>query len=73
MLPISKLPLDIKGLTPDLKVELEDRVQEFEREYESSAANGGAGYVKKITKGDYIFAGIVNGIILLYYIIAVLL
>lgn len=73
MLPAEQLPIDIKGITPQMREELEERITEFEREYEPAAAKGGSGYVPKIRKGDYIFAGVVNGAILLYYIAAVLL
>lgn len=73
MLPISKLPVDVKGLTDEMKVELEERILEFEREYEPLASVGGPGYVPKISKTDFIVAGIINGAILIYWIFAVLL
>ena len=73
MLSINKLPIDVKGLTPEMVSELEKRVLEFEKDFEPSTSKGGAGYVSIIQKKDYWIAGIVNGIILIYYIIAVLL
>ncbi len=73
MLPVEKLPVDIGGLTPEMTAELEQRVCEFERDHEPSASKGGEGYVPLIRKGDYIFAGTINGIIVIYMIIAVLI
>jgi len=72
MLPTSKLPIDVKGLTAEMQKELEDRVIEFEKDFEPSTSVGGEGYVPIIQKRDYIIAGIVNGIIALYYVVAVL-
>jgi hypothetical protein len=72
MLPTGQLPIDVKGLTDEMRAELEERVQEFEREYEPVAASGGEGYVKKIQKKDFIIAGVINGAILVYWLIAVL-
>ncbi len=73
MLPIEKLPIDIGGLSPDMRKELEERVLDFEKNYEPSASTGGPGYVPKIRKGDFIFAATVNAIIVVYFIIAVLI
>ncbi len=73
MLPASRLPIDIKGLTPEMKAELESRILEFEKDYEPATSKGGGGYVPKIQKRDYLIAGIVNGIIVIYFIIAMAL
>lgn len=73
MLPVSKLPIDVRGLTPEMKRELEERVLEFERDFEVSTSKGGEGYVPIIQKRDYLIAGIVNVIIFFYYVFAVLL
>lgn len=73
MLPIEKLPIDIGGLTPEMRAELEARVLDFEKKHETAAAQGGAGYVPQIRKGDFLFAGIVNAIIIVYFVIAVLI
>jgi len=72
MLRTNDLPIDVKGISPEMKQELENRIIEFENVYEKFTSRGGEGYVPKIQKKDYIFAGIANGIILLYYIVAVL-
>lgn len=73
MLPIEKLPIDIKGLTPEMRLELEKRIIDFEENYEASASKGGAGYVPMIQKKDFLFAGVINAIIVVYFIIAVLI
>jgi len=73
MLPVSQLPVDIKGLTPEMKTELEERILEFEKDYEPVTSKGGEGYVPKIQKSDYWIAGIINGIITIYFIIAMAL
>lgn len=73
MLPIEKLPVDISGLTPEMKEELEERIVEFERDHEPTARVGGEGYVQKIRKGDILFAGVVNIVIVVYMIVAVLI
>ncbi len=73
MLSAKQLPIDIKGLTPEMQQKLEQRICDFEKEHESEVSQGGAGYIPKITKKDYILAVLVNGIILIYYIVAVLL
>jgi hypothetical protein len=72
MLPIDRLPIDVKGLTDEMRTELEERVREFESEYESVAASGGGGYVEKIQKKDFIVAGVINGVILIYWLIVTL-
>jgi hypothetical protein len=71
MLPINELPVDVKGLTPEMESELEKRITEFEKDLEPSTSRGGEGYVPIIQKRDYWVAGIINGIILIYYIVAV--
>ncbi len=73
MLPVEKLPIDIGGLTPEMRSELEARVIEFEKNHEPEASQGGAGYVAKIRKGDFLFAGVINAVIIVYFIIAVLI
>jgi hypothetical protein len=73
MLPASKLPIDVKGLTPEMRQELEKRILEFEKDFEPSTSIGGEGYVPIIKKHDYLLAGIINGIIFIYYVAAVLL
>ena len=72
MLAAEKLPIDVKGLTCEMKEELEKRVLEFEREHEVDISKGGAGYVPAIRRGDFAFAGILNAIIVVYFIVAVL-
>lgn len=73
MLPIEKLPVDVSGLTPEMKEELEERIVEFEQEHEATARVGDEGYVPKIRKGDFLFAGVINIIIVVYMIVAVLI
>ena len=73
MLPIKKLPVDVPGLTPDMKEELERRVTEFEQEHEPDIIVGGEGYVQKIKKGDILFAGVINAAIVVYMIVALLI
>ena len=73
MLPVEKLPVDVGGLTPEMTAELEQRIADFERDHEPTASKGGEGYVPLIRKGDFIFAGTINAIIVIYMIIAVLI
>lgn len=73
MLPVEKLPVDIKGLTPEMRAELTERIIEFEKEHEVEASRGGAGYVPKIRKKDFIFAGAINVVFIVYFVIAVLI
>lgn len=73
MLPKEKLPIDINGLTPEMREELEARIVEFEKEHEASASQGGEGYVPIIKKGDFIFAGVLNAIFIVYFVVAVLI
>ncbi|GAB1475288.1 hypothetical protein MASR2M70_01200 [Bacillota bacterium] len=73
MLPVSDLPINVRGLTPEMKKELEERVLEFEKDFEPYTSQKGEGYVPIIKKSDFMIAGIVNGIIFIYYVIAVLL
>lgn len=44
--------VNIRGITPELKKELEDRIQEFEAEHEWDALHGGNGWVKRIASWD---------------------
>ena len=56
-----------------MREELEARVKDFEKTHEPEASQGGAGYVPRIKKGDFICAGTVNAIIIIYFIVAVLI
>ena len=73
MLPVEKLPIDYGGLTPEMREELEARVVEFERDHQASAAEGKEGYVPIIRKKDFIIAGTLNALIVIYLIVAVLI
>jgi len=73
LLPVEKHPCEVGGLTPEMTAELEKRVQEFEREHEEDVIANGTGYVPKIRKGDYLFAGLINAAITIYMIIAVII
>lgn len=73
MLPVEKLPIDYGGLTPEMREELESRVVEFEQEHQVEAADGDAGYVPIIRKKDFLIAGTLNALIVIYLIVAVLI
>lgn len=62
------LPVDVPGLSPDMCEALEAKIAEFEENHLDDALNGGDGFVPRIKKRDVAIACIINGIILLYYI-----
>lgn len=63
-----KLPVDVPGLSPDMCEALEEKITEFEENHLDSAINGGDGFVPRIQKKDIVIASVINGIILIYYI-----
>ncbi|MHC1586597.1 MAG: hypothetical protein ACXQTV_03530 [Candidatus Hecatellaceae archaeon] len=70
--PAEKMPIDLPGLTEEMRREIEERVSEFERLHEPEVARGGAGWVSRVKARDYIIALIVNLIIIVYWIIGML-
>ncbi len=63
-----KLPVSVPGLSPDMCDALEAKITEFEENHLDNAINGGDGFVPRLKKKDIAIASIVNGIILIYYI-----
>lgn len=63
-----KLPVDVPGLSPDMCEALEAKITEFEDNHLDSAISGGDGFVPRIQKKDILIASVINGIILIYYI-----
>jgi hypothetical protein len=63
-----KMPLYMPGLDAKLLAEVEDRVEEFEREHEQDVLNGGNGYVDRIQPKDYMIAIAINAILGIYWV-----
>lgn len=64
------LPVDVPGLSKEMAADLEARITEFEEKHQDDVLNGKDGFVPKLKKKDWIIAITVNGLIAMYYIIA---
>lgn len=65
-----KIPVDLPGLTEELRREIEERISEFENIHESDVVKGGSGWVPRVKARDYIIALVINIIIIIYWILA---
>lgn len=72
MANVAKLPVQIAGLDKKTAAEIEARISEFEREHEQDIIHGGAGYVDRIQKKDYMIAGTINLVLGIYWLWSVL-
>ncbi len=63
--------VNIKGITPELKEELEARIEEFEEKHEWDALHGGNGWVKRIAKWDILIMAGLDIIFVIWWLIAV--
>lgn len=66
------MPVSVPGISQNTADNLEIRIAEFEEKHLTNSISGGDGWVPKIKARDILFAAVVNGIILVYYIWALL-
>jgi hypothetical protein len=64
--------LDLPGLDEDLRRELDERINEFEHLHGHDVAHGGAGWVPRIRSVDYMIAGAVNLLIIVWLVLALM-
>jgi hypothetical protein len=64
------LRVDLPGLDERMRQEIQERVDEFDREHLHSAWNGGPGWVPRITGRDYAIAVAINLVIVVWMIVA---
>lgn len=64
------IPVDLPGVTDDLRAEIERRIEEFEQKHESDVFNDGPGWVPRVKASDYVIAGAVNLVLILWLILA---
>ncbi len=67
-----KFQINIKGITPELKQELEARIEEFEEKHEWDALHGGNGWVKRIATWDVLLMAGLDIIFVIWWLIAVI-
>jgi hypothetical protein len=72
MVENAKLPIHMPGLDASLLAEVEKRVEEFERDHEQDVIHGGAGYVDRIRKKDYVIAIVINAVLGVYWLWTIL-
>jgi len=65
--------INLQGIDEELKNAVEERVSEFEREYEPALLKGSTGWVPHIRKLDYAIAIFINAVITFWLIIALTL
>lgn len=63
---------NLPGLNDALRRDLEERLQEFEAEYQQEVMRGGPGWVPRIRRVDYAIAIAVNAVIVLWLLIVLL-
>lgn len=64
----TSLPLHMPGLDAKLLAEVEERIEEFERDHEQDVIRGGNGYVERIRKKDYVIAIAINAVLGVYWL-----
>lgn len=67
---LSKAAVDIPGIDEDMRSAIEEIIDEFEEKHEADVVNEGNGWVPRIEKTDYIIAGSINLIFIIWLIIA---
>lgn len=67
-----KLEVDVPGISPEMKEQLEDLITEFEENHLDDVLNGGAGFVPRLRKIDIVIAVTINALIAIYYAWALL-
>ena len=60
-----------KGMTESQKKVTQEIIDEWERDFEQNVIDGKGGYVEVIHTRDYVIAGLINLILLIYFIIAI--
>lgn len=61
--------LDLPGLDDNLRLDLDERIREFEDLHSHDVMRGGEGWVPRIRRIDYLVAIAVNAIIVLWLVI----
>lgn len=65
-------PDEFAGLADEFREEIAQRVAEFETVHDGDVRRGGAGWVPRIQLSDYIIAGLVNLVLIVWLLIALL-
>lgn len=64
--------LDMPGLDPTLRRDLDERIREFEAKHQQDVMHGGPGWVPRIRRADYALAIAVNALIVLWLVVVLL-
>ena len=64
--------VNVAGISPELKAELERRIEEFEEKHEWDALHGGDGWVKRISHIDILIAAGINVVWLIWWAISII-
>lgn len=64
--------LDMPGLDETLRLELDERINDFEAAHHQDVVHGGAGWVPRIRPADYAVAIAVNAVIVIWLIVVLL-
>lgn len=70
MASTQRLPVDLPGLDEDLRREVEERIEEFERDHEGDVLADGPGWVPRVTGRDYVIALAVNAVVVAWLVAA---
>lgn len=63
-----RLPVNMPGLDAVLLADVEERIEEFERDHERDVIHGGNGYVERIQSKDYAIAIAINVVLGIYWV-----
>lgn len=66
----TRRPIELPGLTEELRADIEARITEFETQHEPDVLRGGAGWVPRVTRRDYAVAIAVNALFVIWLVIA---
>jgi hypothetical protein len=68
MASADRLPVDLPGLDEDLRRDVEERIEEFERDHERDVLQDGAGWVPRVTGRDYAIAVAINAVVVAWLV-----
>jgi hypothetical protein len=68
----NRIPVDLPGMDDQLRSDITDRIRAFEEEHQASVMADGPGWVPRVRGADYLVAGLVNAVIVVWLLIALL-
>jgi hypothetical protein len=63
------VPVSLPGIPESLLADIEQRVQDFEREHQSDVLRDGAGWVPRVRRFDYAIAVAANAVLVVWIVV----